>query len=184
MRRDIPQRQKLGDAAVFARWLAKSPIDYRNSIPYGKAQGFLREHSAKPLSAMARRQGQDYLSKALKLYTSGAVETRAQGHVKNIAGFRHVRYTKRKRRLCNQGRPQKASLVREELWQWFSNVKRSIMTRISPKAVLLKARALLEVYVAACLREGMRADAPVINYSWLRVWRHEYHVSFRKPNNK
>jgi hypothetical protein len=90
-----------------------------------------------------------------------------------------VRYFKRKRRLGNQGRPQKASLVREELWQLFSNVKRSIMSRISPKVVPIKARALLEVYMSACLREGIRADAPVISYSSLRGWRHEYQVSFR-----
>ncbi len=84
VRRDITLRQKMGDAAVFARWLAKSSIDYRTSIPYGSAQAFLRECSAKPLSAKARRQGQDYLGKALKLYTSGAVETRADRHVKKI----------------------------------------------------------------------------------------------------
>ena len=184
VRRDIPLRQKLGDAAVFAQWLAKSSIDYRTSIPFGKVQEFLRLHSEQPLSAKARRQGQQYLSRAMQLYTSGAVETRKQEHCKKITGIRHVRYTKRERRLLYQGRPHKASLVREELWQWFSNVKRSIMSRISPGAVLRKARTLLEVYVAACLREGCRADAPVISYSWLRGWRHEYHVSFRKPNRK
>ena len=36
VRRDIPLRQKFGDAAVFARWLARSSIDYRTEIPHGK----------------------------------------------------------------------------------------------------------------------------------------------------
>ena len=140
VQRSIPLRQKLGDAAAFVRWLAKSSIDYRTTIPHGKAAEFLRETSATPLSAKARRHGQAYLNRALKLYTSGAVETRPQKNVKNNKGINAVRYHKRKRRLGKQGRPQKASLAREELWQWFSTVKRSIMSRTSPKPVLLKAR--------------------------------------------
>jgi hypothetical protein len=38
--------------------------------------------------------------------------------------------------------------------------------------------------VTANLKAGKRADAPVIDYGWLRGWRHEYNVSFRKPNKK
>ena len=184
VRRDIPLRQKLGDAAVFARWLARSSIDYRTEIPHGKVQEFLRESSAMPLSPKARVQGKDYLRKVLKLYTTGAVEPGRHRQVKKVAGIKQVRYYSRKRRLLQQGRPQKASLVREELWRWFSNVKRSIKSRIQPKSVLLRARALLEVYVTANLKAGKRADAPVIDYGWLRGWRHEYNVSFRKPNKK
>ena len=138
----------------------------------------MRESSAKPLSPKARAQGKDYLRKVLKLYTTGAVEPGKQRHVKNVAGIKHTRYHSRKRRLFKQGRPQNAFLVREETWRWFSNVKRSISSRISPKAILLRARALLEVYVTANLKAGKRADAPVIDYGWLRGWRHEYNVSF------
>ena len=94
---------------------------------------------------------------AMKLYISGAVENRAKNRVQQTKGTRHTRYFTRKRRLAPQGRPQKASLVREQLWQWFATVKRSVMSRISPKSVLVKARALLEVYTSSCLKEGIRA---------------------------
>ena len=185
MQRSIPLRQRLADAAVFARWLGKMSIDHRIPLPHGKMADFLKESSATPLSAKTLQHARQYLRRALKLCNSGGVETFPGKHLKSTTrsgGLTTARYKNRKRRLGNQGRPHKASLVREELWRWFSSIKRSVMSRIFPSTVLAKARALLEVYTSACLKKSQNAEAPVINHCWLRGWRYEHQVSWRKPN--
>ena len=83
---------------------------------------------------------------------------------------------------------KKAPLVRELLFEWFSILRHSVATRIQvripPKLVELKAKQLVQDYIAASLRNGQRPSPPLITGQWLQDWRMEYRVSFRKPNRK
>jgi hypothetical protein len=47
-----------------------------------------------------------------------------------------------------------------------------------------QAQNLLEEYMHQCLKNSIQADALVITHGWLREWRLEYGISFRKPNRK
>ena len=78
----------------------------------------------------------------------------------------------------------KASLIREELFEWFCTIKRAVETRIPAGVVLERARHLLGVYVTECAKRGMRADGPRVKYSWLLSWRLEYGVSLRQPSRR
>ena len=49
------------------------------------------------------------------------------------------------RRRLNQGRAYKCPLIRELLWDWFVDIRRSVSTTISPKFVLLKARSIADL---------------------------------------
>ncbi len=179
---------RLADAAAFAAYVAKCGADPRKRLPYGLMAKFLKENATSPLSRAELQRGKNYLSYCSKLKLSGAVvePNRAKGksRLSQSAGLRTARFSARRRRLGGQGRPQKAPLVHEELWHWFCTVKRSVKGRISPGLVMRKARALVEAYTAACLRQGVRADAPVLNNTWLRRWKLEHQVSFRHPNRK
>ncbi len=90
----------------------------------------------------------------------------------------------RKRRLNLQGRPPKASLVKDMLFEWFCSIKRSVKGRISPAVITVKARGLMQEHIEEHLRRGMQAKAAVVNSSWVFRWRREYGVSFRLPNRK
>ncbi len=46
------------------------------------------------------------------------------------------------RRRGNQGAPYKCPVLREKLWDWFVDMRRSIASTISPKFVLLKAKSM------------------------------------------
>ena len=78
----------------------------------------------------------------------------------------------------------KAGIVREELYDWFCVLKRSVRGRIPAAFLLQKASALVEEYLTICLQQGLQAKAPVISHRWLREWRLAYGISLRKPNRK
>jgi hypothetical protein len=86
------------------------------------------------------------------------------------------------RRRKNQGPPYKAPLVREMLWDWFVDIRKSLATTISPKFVLLKARQIADSILKEQRRLGNIEPMPVIDKDWLRRWKRDKGVVFRKPN--
>jgi len=70
------------------------------------------------------------------------------------------------------------------LFEWFCSIKRSVKGRVTPAYVLRRAKLLNEAYITAHLKQGLQADAPVMNHQWLQRWRFEYNISLRKPNRK
>ena len=77
-----------------------------------------------------------------------------------------------------------ASLVRERLFEWFCSIKRSVKCRLPARVVLAQATILLEQYVHKAAALTTVGDAPVLSLGWLREWRLEYGVSWRKPNRR
>ena len=53
-----------------------------------------------------------------------------------------------------------------------------------PSVVVSKAQQLCEDYIVACVRHGIDPQTPVVNGQWVRRWRLDRGVSFRKPNRK
>jgi hypothetical protein len=177
-------RHRLVLAKVFLEWAKEQGFNPKDRTPPKLLTAFLKNHTAVPLDVLELKRTQMFVKRCVRaLLQDGETHTSRVGE-RIPAGMRRVRMTDRKRRLGKQGRPQKASLVREELYEWFLLLKRSIKGRILPRFVMCKAQNLLEEYQAHCLRHNIRADAPDINHAWLRDWRMEYGISFRKPNRK
>ena len=90
----------------------------------------------------------------------------------------------RLRSLGLQGRPVKASSLREGLWDWFVSVRSSVAVRIPPKLVILQGKALASAMIKEMERTGAWIDMPKVDRAWLARWKKQYGVSLRKPNAK
>ena len=53
-----------------------------------------------------------------------------------------------------------------------------------PSVVVSKAQQLCEDYIVASVRHGIDPQTPVVDGQWVRRWRVDRGVSFRKPNRK
>ena len=87
-----------------------------------------------------------------------------------------------RRRRGLQGAPVKCSLLGDELFAWFVDMRASMATRISPRFVLLKARQIADVIVAEQVRLKAFVAMPKINADWLVRWKKDKGIVFRKPN--
>ena len=88
------------------------------------------------------------------------------------------------RRRMSQGPPFKCPIVREYLWDWFVDIRRSIAGRISPKFVLKKAEQIATEVLKEMHRSGHYVELQMINKPWLRRWKRDYGVCYRKPNQR
>lgn len=86
------------------------------------------------------------------------------------------------RKRMNMGPPFQCPQIGEVLWDWFVDMRRSLASIITPKFVLLKARQIADAIVAAMKKSGIFVEVPVIDEGWVRRWRLEHGVVFRRPN--
>jgi hypothetical protein len=86
-----------------------------------------------------------------------------------------------RRRVC-QGASFKCPLIREYLWDWFVDIRRSVASHISPKFVLMRARSIAEEILKAQRKTGMYSPMPQLDRNWLLRWKRDKGVVFRKPN--
>ena len=75
------------------------------------------------------------------------------------------------RKRLRQGPPVKAPLIREALWDFFVDLRRSIASVVSPKFLLMKAREIAEAVLEAQRATGNYAPMPIINRGWLHRWK-------------
>ena len=88
-----------------------------------------------------------------------------------------------KRMRLRQGRPFKAALVREGLWDWFCDVRRSVAASLSPRLVLMKAKELAtEVLKEKHALGGGIESIPKLDKHWLLRWKRDKGIVFRRPN--
>lgn len=176
---------KLKDAARVADWLKAKGLSqrrYREALPRGTWRLFWKEHAEVPLTRAEQNRSRAYIHRCLKLREK---HPGLQGtSVLMPGGRRKVRHWFRRRAESTQGRPTKASLVREQLFQWFCSIRRSVKTRLPARVVLTQASIILEQYVLHAVAQTTVADAPVLSKGWLRDWRLEYGISLRKPNRR
>lgn len=86
------------------------------------------------------------------------------------------------RRRMRQGAPFKCPLIREYLWDWFVDVRRSIASTLSPKFVLMKAKLIAEEILKVQRTTGCYGPMPVLDKHWLLRWKRDKGVVFRRPN--
>ncbi len=177
--------QRLADARSFTEWAATRGIDHRRCKVGKELRDFVLAAAGGNLSKAQVKDSRRYMLRALKALREGgaAVAARRRGPGADIAAF-SIKFRHRRRRLGHQGRPQKAGLVKELLFEWFCNIKRSVKGRLPAVVVMTKARLLMEEFVAEHLRRGRVAPAAVINSPWLTRWKRQYGVSLRQPNRK
>ena len=75
-------------------------------------------------------------------------------------------------------------MITELLYAWFCSLRRSVTSRIPGVVLKRKAEFLVEEHCAACLQEGVPANAPAINSDWLLRFRTSMGISLRQPNRK
>ena len=81
-----------------------------------------------------------------------------------------------------QGPGYKSPELRELLWDWFVDIRRSLATILTPKIVLFKAKGICEQILAAQRATGHYTPLPEINRMWLLRWKRDKGVVLRRPN--
>ena len=128
-----------------------------------------------------------WLSTAVKLVSTRVAMSDTLHLIGERGGRAGMRYTRTPERLLKrqrgmQGRPFKAALVREGLWDWFCDLRRSVVASLSPKFVLMKAKQLATQLVQEKFALGGIEVLPKIDRHWLLRWKRDKGVVFRKPN--
>jgi hypothetical protein len=90
----------------------------------------------------------------------------------------------RRNAVGTQGRPIKAIPVREQLFEWFVMIRSSLLGRMPYKIMMTRAKMLLLDYVEACMAQGIVPDVFKPTPKWMRGFKREYGLSFRKPNKR
>ena len=184
-RRSVLLSYKLGLAKAYIQWaedrgVAKEPAPLNKGKTHGAMTRFIQESSATPLTTAQRHKEIMLLRRSLKSY----YERKLTPMPNEPVAHRAVRFHLRRRVKSMAGRPVKGGVVREELYDWFCDLKRSVRGRMPIAFVLQKASTMVEDLTLEAMKRGQQVQAPVISHSWLRDWRLAYGVSFRKPNRK
>jgi hypothetical protein len=117
---------------------------------------------------------------ATSKFDSGLVSERLRVGRTSASRLLPNRMLRRRRGL--QGAPVKCSMLRDELFAWFVDIRASLATRISPRFVLLKARQIADVIVQEQVKSKAFVAMPKINAAWLMRWKKDKGIVFRKPN--
>ena len=88
------------------------------------------------------------------------------------------------RRSLNQGAPYKCPVIREYLFDWFVDIRRSVCGRLSPKLVLMKARSIADEVLQTQRATGHYTPLPKLDRNWLLRWKRDKGIVFRKPNQR
>ena len=95
-----------------------------------------------------------------------------------------VKRSMRIRNVGLQGRPAKAHMLRDGVWDWFVSIRSAVAVRIPPKLVIVQAKALATDMIKQMEKTGLWIDIPKIDKNWLQRWKKHYGVSLRKPNRR
>ena len=77
-----------------------------------------------------------------------------------------------------------APMLREATFDWFLSIRASVAQRISAKLVLKQAKVYFKMMVGEMARTGVFANMPILDSQWLRRWKKEHGISFKKPNKR
>ena len=190
-------RDRLVAAKRFATFLRSRNVDVNAAplkLPHGIFASYMEQNqdlqkACNNKSAKARHRkwllrGLRVLPCEMQLATASTCNV-DRGESKR----QYVRDAKRRKVLGQYGSHLvKAHIVRQQLFEWFSIMRHSIdlkvMTRFPPAVVALKAKQLVQDYVAACLQAGQVPDPPQVTSKWIKSWQMEYRLSVRRPNRK
>ena len=173
------------DGADLAAWCAERQYNVA-ALPYGAVVRYVHERNGDPKQVVQNSERRYLARCAKKAVASGGVC--ASGRLlrsKNSAlvGLKGGR--RRRRAGGTQGAPRKAVPLREALFDWFCEARKTIKGRMFSSTLISQARSLRLTYITECLRQRVIPDAPkAITHVWVRRWRREYGVSLRRPNKR
>jgi hypothetical protein len=111
-----------------------------------------------------------------KQYITRSLEMAQRSGVK-MMGKRAAKDTK-------LGRHSAACAMREDLFRWFTSIRKSVKGRIPKRLLKYQAERCRESTLLASLRHGVKTRLPQITPKWIKLWMKEYHVSLRKPSKR
>ena len=175
-------------------------------MPYGAMRTFMQDNiawKAKQKAVQAKQIRQWYYTwraSPSNVVAAAAADDTRQGSGKSLLRSRARKRDFERRRAPGAGRPFKAPLIRQELYEWFSSIRYAIdwqqlaadrrsrgkkhLSRF-PRAVLkLKVRQFLEEYAYVCLLNGRPVESLTPDTWWFKRWEDEYGLSMRRANRK
>ena len=88
---------------------------------------------------------------------------------------------------CSRGKKGQrpfAMVLRENLWDWFVDIRSAVLTSISPQFILRQARAMAGSLLQEMALKGYFIRLPVIDTRWMRRFLKHYRISLRQPNRR
>jgi len=165
------RKERLANGECAATFFRERNVDPASELPRGEWAAFREFLGVKAVKWA--KPDQMYWHRAMREYLEKEKTPRGCGPA--AEGYR---------KRNGQGRPSKATVIREQLFEWFCERRQSVKGRLPLRCLWDEATRLRDLYVLECLRQGRPCDAPMITYKWLRAWRKEYGVSLRRPNQR
>ena len=171
----------------YQRWVSASATSVSTlsevsaSIASGASRLRLSEYASRKWNhgKVVPKKVKVWLARCIKLVpTMGPTQT-LRGKSKGSVPYAYII-----RRAGLQGRPMKAPMLGEFLWDWFVDIKTAVCARIHPRLMLYKARSVASAMLRKMRKTNQFVELPVLDKHWLRRWKQRYHVSLRKPNRR
>ena len=163
---------------LVTAWQFALQQDLEEGLLEGANKSKVRAQASKFKEQTARkrkRRGEDEETAAVEGEKPGATANRTRRRAPPM----HLR----RRVLRFQGRKHKCPALREQLYDWFVNM-RTVFTKIAPGTIKKQAERLAESVWKHGRERGEWPMLPRITHEWVTGWRREYRVSLRKPNCK
>ena len=75
-------------------------------------------------------------------------------------------------------------VLREALYEWFIDMRASVVTCVSPHFMLRQARHMAGVCIKEMAKTGRYVKLPIIDARWLRRFLMHYRIVMRQPNRR
>jgi len=195
-------RERMLVAQRFDTYCQRNGIGATDRMPRGTLRTFVEDHidcSARN-ETFPRHHVRKWHRAWLRVSSRGAIQ---QGHTQKRSRLKSRAHQApcRRVRARGAGRPCKAPLIRQELYEWWSSMryaidwKELIAARRSrgkkqnlarfPRAILvIKVTELLESHAYASLLNGGRLQSFNPDSRWFAGWEEEYGLSMRLANRK
>jgi len=195
-------RERMLVAQRFDTYCQRNGIGAKDRMPRGTLRTFVEDHidcSARNVT-FPRNHVRKWHRAWLRVSSRGAIQ---QGHTQKRSRLKSRAHKApcRRVRAHGGGRPCKAPLIRQELYEWWSSMryaidwKELIAARRSrgkkqnlarfPRAILvIKVTELLESHAYASLLNGGRLQSFNPDSRWFAGWEEEYGLSMRLANRK
>lgn len=170
---------------VRARFLVALPASSYLFVAVLEPQDFLLTMRA--YRGLVPKVDRVWLASCLKLVQEEDKHTHAlsvgrHGGAKPTSAVSRTPVSALQRRRITQGPPYKCPVIREQLWDWFVDIRASIAGAVSPKFVLMKARQIATDVLEIQRKVGGFATMPRLDRNWLFRWKRDKGVVFRSPN--
>ena len=198
------ERHKRRVCIAFREFCEARGIKKGERLPHGIITKFLTQR-VRWMRPMQLKNARQLLSKWFRL-SSNFMSLEAVHHRATPHGYRASVISKfRKRRLGLQGRPVRAPIVRQGLFEWFVSMRYAVNWRKPSAAVALrnggepqkkcvarfprvllvaKCKQLLADYAYLCLMQGIAVKLFDPTDEWFKCWENEFGLSMRNPNRQ